>query len=204
MKNIKHIVAAGFTAVALMQGSALAQGNLLLNGDFNTGDLTGWWTYAADGTQSGSVVASPAFDTTPNLMMVSGSSTWREATGQTGVAIGAGVQYQLSFVYNSSVASPSFAVSINYYDSSNTYLNYEWVPTVIDTAGAWTTYTGTFTTPVNTANLSVEFDLYSPATVQIDNVSLQPAAVPEPTTISLICLSGLCGVVMIATRRRKA
>ena len=167
-------------ALAVLPGRAQ---NLIVNGDFNAGDFTGWWTWTADTTQSNAIVMSPTYDATPNAMMVSGSSTWRDAIGQTPVTIGPNQQYNLSFVYNADVV-PSFAVSINYYDSGNNYLNYEWVPTAISTAGAWSTYSGTFTTAANTAYLSLEFDLYSPGTVNIDNVSLTVVASAPPERLN--------------------
>ena len=49
--------------------------NLLLNGNFNTGDYTGWYTYAADGTMANTITTTPTFDGSPNAQMVSGDTT---------------------------------------------------------------------------------------------------------------------------------
>ncbi|HTY89365.1 MAG TPA: carbohydrate binding domain-containing protein [Candidatus Acidoferrum sp.] len=195
MKTIRSIV----TTVSLLALTLLpARANLLGNGDFNTGDFTGWWTWAADGTQSTAISTTAPYDATAYALMTSGSSTWRDALGQAGVVIGPNTQYALSFVYNTA-AAPSFAVSINYYDSGNNYLNYEWVPTVLSTSGAWSTYSGNFTTPANTASLNLEFDLYSPGAVQLDNVSLTPVTVPEPASM---VLWGGAGLIIFVLRRR--
>ncbi len=193
---MKTVLLIGSILSALALAALPAKANLLSNGNFNTGDYTGWWTYAAAAGQANTVETSNPYDSTPYALMVSEDSTWRDAIGQAGIVIGPNTQYDLSFVYYTA-AVPSFAVSINYYDSSANYLNYEWVPTVITTSGAWSTYSGTFTTPAGTASLNLEFDLYSPGSVQLDNVSITP--VPEPTSAMLL---GGAGLVLLGLRRR--
>jgi len=200
MKNIKYIAAAGFAAVALMQGYALAQPNLLVNGDFNTGDLTGWWTYAADApNQTAAIDNSYTLDSSPNLSLSSASSVWRLVGGQN-PAIGSGVNYNLSLDY-SATDTPSWgsaAVSITYYDALAAYVGYEWIVLYDQTAapnadGEWLSYSGYFTTPANTASMQFELDVWNCTTFHADNVSL--TVVPEP---SALALAGLGGLLLLA------
>lgn len=173
--------------------------NLLVNGNFNTGDFTGWYTYAADGTMANSINTTFTYDTTPNAQMVSGDTTYRDALGQV-VSIGGNQQYNISFVYNVNVVPTSFAISVTYDDAGNNYLGYEFPAGVLTTAGAWSTYSGNFTTPANTASLKLEFELYSAATVNLDNISLTPTPAPEPTTLALL---GSAGLGLLVLRRRR-
>ena len=92
----------------------------------------------------------------------------------------------------------SFAISVTYDDAGNNYLGYEFPTGVLTSAGGWETYSGNFTTPANTASLKLEFELYSAATVNLDNVSLTPA--PEPTTFALL---GSAGLGLLVLRRRR-
>ena len=171
--------------------------NLLLNGNFNTGDYTGWYTYAADGTMANTITTTPTFDGSPNAQMVSGDTTYRDALGQA-VSIGGNQQYNISFDYYVNVVPTSFAISVTYDDAGNNYLGYEFPTGVLTSAGGWETYSGNFTTPANTASLKLEFELYSAATVNLDNVSLTPA--PEPTTFALL---GSAGLGLLVLRRRR-
>ena len=172
--------------------------NLLLNGNFNTGDYTGWYTYAADGTMANTITTTtPTFDGSPNAQMVSGDTTYRDALGQV-VSIGGNQQYNISFDYYVNVVPTSFAISVTYDDAGNNYLGYEFPTGVLTSAGGWETYSGNFTTPANTASLKLEFELYSAATVNLDNVSLTPA--PEPTTFALL---GSAGLGLLVLRRRR-
>lgn len=172
--------------------------NLLLNGNFNTGDYTGWYTYAADGTMANTITTTtPTFDGSPNAQMVSGDTTYRDALGQA-VSIGGNQKYNISFDYYVNVVPTSFAISVTYDDAGNNYLGYEFPTGVLTSAGGWETYSGNFTTPANTASLKLEFELYSAATVNLDNVSVTPA--PEPTTFALL---GSAGLGLLVLRRRR-
>jgi len=172
-----------------------SKANLLTNGNFNTGDFTGWYTYAADATMSNTINTTLTYDGSPNAKMVSGDTTYRDALGQV-IAIGGSQQYSIGFVYDASVV-PSFAISVTY-DDGNNYLGYEFPTGVLTTAGTWSTYNGTFTTPANTASLKLEFELYSPATVQLDNVDLE--TVPEPTSAALL-VGGVLSMIFLRRSR---
>ena len=176
-----NLIATSYVATVLAFGAPFARANLLVNGNFNNGNLTGWWTYAADpANQSAAIVTNYTIDSSANAALTSASSTWRLAIGQN-LTIGAGVVYNLSFNY-SATDTPSWgsaAVAVNYYDSSATYLGYEWIPlydqvAAPNTNGQWLAFGGTYTTPANTASLALEFDVWNWTMLHLDNVSLRP------------------------------
>ena len=181
-----------------------AHANLLSNGDFNTGDLTGWWTYAADPSQTVSIDNTYTYDGSPNAAMASASSTWRNALGQDFTVL-PNTTYSVSFAY-SAAATPTWgsaALSITYYDSSWAYANgFVWAPLYDQSPapnadGQWLTYSGTFTTTANTANLDFEFDAWNWTTFHVDNVDVE--LVPEPSTAALLSAAGLA---LVLFRRR--
>jgi len=203
MKTILSILC-GASVLVLAALPAQAQ-NLLINGNFNTGDLTGWWTYGADPSQTVAIDNTYTFDSSPNAALTSASATWRGAMGQNPVAL-PNTTYNVSFDY-SATATPtngSAALSITYYDSSYAYADgYVWAP-LYDQApapnadGEWLHYDGNFTTTANTANLNFEFDVWNWTTFHVDNVSL--TVVPEPGSAVLLGL----GAVAFLVRRRRA
>ena len=78
------------------------QAGLLVNGDFNTGDFSGWWTWAADqANQNGQIEPGTgySYDGTPNAKLWSASSTWQMTLGQE-FDIAANTPYSLSLVYS--------------------------------------------------------------------------------------------------------
>jgi len=204
MKTIKTLLGAGLVlASTTLSGTAA---NLLNNGNFNTGDLTGWWTWTgADASHTVAVDSIYTFDASPKATMGSATATWRAAMGQS-ATIGANLSYNLSLDF-SATDTPSWgsaAVSINYYDAANTYLGFEWIPlynqqAAPNTPGQWLGYNNDFSTPANTAYLNLEFDVWNWTTFNVDNVVLQANAVPEPTAAALLGLAGSAGLV---TRRR--
>ena len=102
MKNIKTIIAAGFAAVALIQGNALAQGNLLSNGNFNTGDLTGWWSWTADAANSGFPIATDtsfSSDGSPYLHLWNHGATGGDPAAGQSVDMAGGLQYGVSLAF---------------------------------------------------------------------------------------------------------
>jgi len=203
MKTLRILTLAMLTAGAILQCHAA---NLLNNGDFNTGDLPDWWTYGADASQTTSVGSVYNYDGSPNAAMTSASETWRGAMGQNPVAL-PNTTYHVSFDY-SATETPSWgsaALSITYYDSAYVYADgYVWAPLydqqpAPNAPGEWLHYDGNFTTTANTANLNFEFDVWNWTTFHVDNVILEVAVVPEPSTAILGALGAL-GLLMLRRR----
>lgn len=203
---MKTIISLGSILSIMALAVLPAKANLLNNGNFNTGDFTGWWTYSADPSQSQVIDTTYTFDGSPNAALTSGSSVWREVIGQD-PAIGPDLSYNLSFVY-SATATPTWgsaAVTINYYDAGGNYLNYEWIPLydqqpAPNTDGQWLNYSGNFTTPANTAYLEIQFNVWNWTTFHLDNVDMEVIPVPEPTSAMLL---GGAGMALLALRRRR-
>lgn len=202
---MKNIIPIAFAGMLFTKASPLAQASLVINGDFNAGNLSGWWSYAAEpANQSAALDNTYTLDLTHNLSLISATGTYAVAAGQLqNPAIGADMGYNLSFDF-SATNTPSWgsaAASIKYYDASATYLGFVWIPLYHETAapntdGQWLTYDADFTTPANTASMSLEFVAWNWTTLHLDNVSI--TAVPEPTSMMLVSI----GCLMLCARSR--
>jgi hypothetical protein len=185
-----------------------AKANLLSNGDFNSGTLSGWWSGGTDVSQTVIIDNVYTFDSTANAAMASASSTWRGWLGQNPV-LAPNTTYTVSFDY-SATGTPTWgsaALSITYYDSSWVYADgFVWAPLYDkqpgpNADGQWLHYSGNFTTTANTANSQFEFDAWNWTTFHVDNVDLSPTQVPEPTSAALLAGAGLA---LLIIRRRRA
>ena len=187
--------------VAVLGVSAQAD---LTNGNFNTGDFTGWWTYCDDAVNQ-SVTIEPGsgynYDGTPSAKLWSSSSTWSAQLGQS-FDMGSNVNYTLSFVYSGECWSDwgTAAVAIKYWDASWVDLGvYPYFELYKQSAapnawGEWLTYSNnSFTTPTGTAHMELKFMAADWTNLHVDNV----VVTPEPATMLLLGLGSL------ALRRRK-
>lgn len=173
--------------------SAVAAANLLTNGDFNTGDLTGWWTYVPDPVnQSISIETGYTYDGTPNVRMWSATDgAWQEM-GQS-FAVAAETEYLLQLVYNATDWANA-GINLKYWDADWNYLDYQWVTLLTPpNSGQWTSFEQAFTTPTGAAYAEVKFSMGGWGTLYVDNVSV----VPEPAGLLMLGLGGL------ALRRRQ-
>lgn len=191
------LLASVLSASALTVLSAKAD---LANGSFNTGDLTGWWTYAPDTANQGLVVtndASFAYDGTPYVHEWTYNASTDPLLGQD-VGVPGGSQYSVSLIYRANNWGGA-GVGIAYFDSSWTKLaQWEWatVYTGDGTDTGWKSFTTpTWTAPVDAAYVEVKLDAYGWSDTYFDNVTLN--VVPEPASLSLLGLAG----AMIWVRR---
>ena len=162
-------------------------GNILVNGSFQDGDLTGWTLSGPSGL---TVFCHAGFgysaEDSDHCYAALGS-VGKDATITQSFADTKGASYQFSFWYDANGTGPSD-------------FNADWDGTLLlgltDTnTGGWVEYT--FTEP-GTGHDSISLGGYdNPSYDALDNVSVQT---PEPATLALLgTLLGLAGVV----RRRK-
>ncbi|MCE5184615.1 MAG: carbohydrate binding domain-containing protein [Planctomycetaceae bacterium] len=175
----RHVV------VLFLAGLAMtANANLLTNGDFNTGDFSGWWTWSPDpATQSISIETVYTYDSTSCAKMVSATDGAWQQLGQD-FSIMPSTTYALSFMYDAAQWAGA-GVAVKYFDASWNYLSYDWY-SLANTTG-WTSWNGSFTTPAGTGYAEVRFDEGSWGTMYIDNV----VVAPEPATLLLLGAGGL-------------
>jgi hypothetical protein len=174
------------------------QAGLLINGDFNSGDFSGWWFWAADpANQSGEIepITGYTYDGTPNAKLWSASSDWASTIGQE-VAMGGNVLYSLSLVYSSrwTDSKGTAGISIEYYDAGWSYLGYEWVGLYSQSPGPnaegqWLSYRQNFTSVPGTAYTALKLKAVDMTTLNFDNVDI--SIIPEPATLLLLGLGGL-------------
>jgi len=183
-----------FVCTLCLVGGTANAANLLTNGNFNTGDFTGWWNYVPDPlTQSITIDTSHTFDSSAVAKMTSATDgAWQEL-GQD-FATAENTTYNLSFVYDAPTWSQG-GINIKYMDASWGYLGYQWISLVPPNTTGWTTYSGSFTTIAGAVNTEVKFVEGSWGTIYIDNV----AVTPEPATMVLLGIGGL-----VALRRKHA
>ncbi|HUJ09340.1 MAG TPA: PEP-CTERM sorting domain-containing protein [Verrucomicrobiae bacterium] len=209
-KLVGSLVCAAAFALAANQVSAV---NLIQNPGFETGDFTSWLVLGATGTVQ-TPDNGPTAAGTHNAFLDNEAEAANLALKQTTASgsVGAGVLVSYSFDLKSGVSANGGVLFVHIFDqnSADVVLG---EPTgligpLFPPSGSWQTYTGSFTTLVNTDHLTIEIDATTGAAsgseeqMHVDNVQLNVAAVPEPTTLTLVGV-GLLGALMVR-RNRKA
>lgn len=198
----------GFASSALLAVSGAANANLVTNGDFETGSLSGWSTnnLACTGVGTDYSSASGCFgqDTNPGphggtqSLYLGNNGAAGLGTISQSIATDAATTYTLSFwlansTYQEAAAPNEFKVTWN----GETLLDLSNVG-----AFAYTNYTFDVVGAANSSLLAFS-DIQSPSAWNLDdvNVGVAVAAVPEPSTYALMLTS--LSVVGLVARRRK-
>ncbi len=184
-RTLFGIVAA---AAALAAAPAQASTNLITNGGFETGDVSGW-------TQSGNTDFTVPVCNDANFVMAGNCSVYFGPVGSIGslsqtISTVAGHSYLFSFMLRNLGGAPnSFSAS---FDGNSVYS--------LADSGAFSALTQSFLVHATGTSTTVQFDFrHDPSFWGLDAVSV--AGVPEPATWAMLILG--FGVIGGAVRRRQ-
>jgi len=187
--RIPRVVAACLVGGALLFGTASqASVNLLINGDFETGDFTGW-------TQFGDTSFSGVDGSTPQAGAFAAFFGPLGLGGITQtIATTPGVGYHVDF-WLQTESDPSGSATPNFFE-------FDWggIPELILTDQSASPYIHySFTLPATSNSTTLAFTFQdAPAFLDFDSASV----VPEPGSLALVSLAG--ALVAFARRRRGA
>jgi hypothetical protein len=218
MKSFTMILFVMALSLVCLTGTTRADtANLITNGDFATGDWTGWTTHMAAGVTGDSTDNAP---NPPNCWLPGANTSWISQhifdTGTTDHVIAPGETYTLSFDSANINWDESISANISgllVYKQTSWAVLSSWT---VDMPGVaipdWQHHSFSFTAEAGAAYiggiLAMEIDgdtgTLAGTHVGVDNISLTltPAATPEPGAFVLAGI-GLLGLLAYAWRKRR-
>jgi hypothetical protein len=190
--RLKLAGALAASAVPAILASPTLAANIVTNGDFGTGDFTGW---TLGGDSSGDFITSG---------QLTGSSyqaaltTNADDNGQLSQSLmtSPGQTYQLSYLFGGDGATPnSFSSSLGGSTLSS-------LSDIGDTIPTGTSYTFDYTATTASTALQFTYD-DAPGYLYLTNVSVTPVTLPEPSSIAA-AMSVAAGLGLLRRRRKAA
>ncbi|MDE2147411.1 MAG: PEP-CTERM sorting domain-containing protein [Burkholderiales bacterium] len=191
MSLLRKLTILALAAGALCAGSARA--NLVTNGGFETGDLTGW---SGGGCLTSVRSAFDGFTPVGNYALYGGCVGGLAGVSQT-LATTPGASYVFSFLYGSDGALPNQFIAL--WDGAAVF------STLNDTTDTRPGYLPeTVNVVASGSQTTISFQMRNvPAYQSLDNVSVTPSAVPEPASLALVGVA-LAGLGLASRKRRAA
>ena len=190
---MRRSIVSGFLVILMGGLSTSAHANYIVNGSFETGNFSSWTLNAsATVVVAGGAYGYPAEDGSyyAALGTVGGLGTISQSFATT-----AGQSYILSYYLASNGTTPNeFRTDINgttFFDQVNI------------ASQSYMLYSDTFTATGSTSTLTF-YERNDPSYLALDNVSVNPSAVPEPASFFMVCVGAVGILGYLRPRTNKA
>jgi len=215
MKATSKLVGSLVCAAAFVLAAGQVSANLLINGDFETGNTAGWLVFGAVPPNTQVTVGAPNSTFAPpgsfSADMLNAPPagaplglTLKQSSAAGSVGAGVPMTFSFDFKLNNAALGGIFTFQIFNEKAGGGVLNAPFNPgPLFPPVGVWQHVTGNWVTPALTDFVTIQFLANVGATVgsaidaNVDNVNI----IPEPSTVGLVGL-GLIG--LLGLRRRKA
>lgn len=197
--------------LCLVSIAVQAKANALTNGDFETGNLSSWWTWIPDTANSTVAVVPGGPGTSVYCASIYTNNPSDGLQLGQDIAFAAGLTPSVSMMYDAPAGQWAGAsITVQYKDASWNYIDAGWDVFYAGSGGpdtGWVTYDsassgtkgGTWVAPAGTAHLTFKITQWgwepSGTEIDYDNVNVTP----EPATMVLLGIGGL-----VALRRKHA
>ena len=174
--------------------------NLVTNGTFETAGTAGnpaSWNRGGWGTNTRTYTyPATGFAGNGATIAISGYTSGDAKWYFNDVAVTPGTQYTVSDRYNSTVSSQAL-IRYTLTGGTNQYLTLQTLPS---TAGAWQTFTGTFTPPANTVSMTLFHLIAGNGSLTLDNMSVTgPGGAGDTTAPAVAVTSPTAGATLTGT-----